>query len=408
MRVGYLAIDRPPACSLAELLAPLTPALQVDPEGHGVWFDAGGVRLLYGSEEQYGRAILAAVTCAGGAGRIGIARAPWIAAVAARLAAAGEVIVVPEPETRTFLRPLPLAWLPLPRRIQERLRALGITTIGQFADLPPASVRQRFGAEALRAHRLACGDDPTPFRGQAPSEPLRFTCTLEPPAMTQDGLVAALETLCERAARALAFLGHAAWRLAVAFVDERGHAEVRSRRFPRPLRTAQDLAPAARALAARLSLAQPIASLHLILEEHDAVPAFQPTLLGEATLARQAEHERLRHRVERQAPGRVVRLLEYCPAAPLPELRWRVAGAEHLHPLAGEPVRLHRHASGWWLDGAGRRMRIVRGGHWERIDLWWPEERHRWVFWVELADGQRLLLRWETSDRTWRLVGRID
>jgi len=53
-------------------------------------------------------------------------------------------------------------------------------------------------------------------------------------------------------------------------------------------------------------------------------------------------------------------------------------------------------------------MRIVRGGRWERIDLWWPEERHRWVFWVELADGQRLLLRWETSDRTWRLVGRID
>lgn len=408
MRIGYLQLDRVPAEPLAGLLALFTPALQLDTERPGAWFEASGIRLQYGDEERYGRAILAAIAAAGGAGRLGIASTPWVARIAAQAADPDEVLIVPEHETRAFLRPLPLAWLPLPRRLVSRLRALGIATIGQFADLPPATVHRRFGSEALLAHRLARGDDPTPFQGCAPREPLRFQRSFDPPATTSEALGSTLRVLCAAAAQELARHAHAARSLCLELMSELGQVERRTRRFPRPLGNAEELDAAAQALLQRSPLAQPIGLLRLVIEEQEPVQARQPSLLVEAAVRRQTERERLQHLLERHAPGRVACIVEHRPAAPLPEWRWRLASDHGSLSLAGEPVRLQRRGHRWWLEQAGHRYAIVRGGHWERVDLWWPEERHRWAIWVELADGQRLILRWETSDRIWRLVGRLD
>lgn len=409
MRVGYLWLDRLPSVSLAEVLTPLTPAVQLDEDRTGVWFEASGVRLLYGDELRYGQAVLAALAAAGGAGRLGIAATPWVARLAARLAVTGEVTLVPNSETSTFLRPLPLEWLPLPRRVLARLRALGVSTIGQFADLPPGSIQRRFGTEALAAYRLAHGDDPTPFRGRAPVEPLCFERTLEPPAVTSDALAVALHALAAQAMEALNRLGHVAWRLRLELVAEDGRSTSRRRHCPYPLRTAEELAAVARALALRCALAGPVALLRLVIDEHGTVTAHQPGLLLEAPNRRQ-ERERIFELARQYVPGRVVRVVEHCPAAPLPEHRWRLEGitSEEAHPSRGEPVRLIRRAQSWWLEVAGQRLRVIRSGPWERIDLWWPERQHRRTGWVELADGQRLLLMWTGPEGEWRLVGRLD
>jgi hypothetical protein len=225
--------------------------------------------------------------------------------------------------------------------------------------------------------------------------------------VTCEALETVLQALCACAAHELVQLGHAAWRLDLELVDEHGQGTVRTRRFPRPLRDADALSAAARTLVRRSAFAQPVAALRLHVPEHGPVQASQPTLFAETRAVRQREREQLGELLARYAPGRVVRVVEHCPAAPLPELRWRLAGSD-VHPLAGEPVQLCRSEHGSWLAYGGRWLRIVRGGRWERIDLWWPETRHRRIFWVELADGQRFLLCWETSDRTWRLVGRLD
>ncbi|MCM8746573.1 hypothetical protein NET03_08490 [Thermomicrobium sp. CFH 73360] len=409
MRVGYLWLDRLPSVSLAEVLTPLTPAVQLDEERTGVWFEASGVRLLYGDEQRYGQAVLAALAAAGGAGRLGIAATPWIARVAARLAATGEVTVVPIGEARAFLRPLPLEWLPLPRQVLARLRALGVSTIGQFADLPPGSIQRRFGTEALTAHRIARGDDPIPFRGQVPVEPLRFERTLEPPAVTSDALALTLHALAAQAMEALNRLGHVAWRLQLELVAEDGRSTSRRRHFPYPLRTAEELAESARALALRCVLPGAVTLLRLVIDAHGTVTAHQPGLLVEAP-SRRKERERVFTLAQRLVPGHVVRVVEHCPVAPLPEQRWRLEGLanEEAHPARGEPVRLIRRAQNWWLDVAGQRLRVVRSGPWERIDLWWPERQHRRTGWVELADGQRLLLSWDARDDQWRLVSRLD
>ncbi len=69
------------------------------------------------------------------------------------------------------LRPLPLEVLELDPSAQERLRLLGITTLGELAKLPHGPFVRRFGRVAARWHEWARGIDRTPFepRGHAVS-----------------------------------------------------------------------------------------------------------------------------------------------------------------------------------------------------------------------------------------------
>lgn len=64
---------------------------------------------------------------------------------------------------RGFLAPLPIALLNLDERLAERLRMLGVTTLGELASLPHGPFVRRFGRAAVRWHDCARGEDPTPF-----------------------------------------------------------------------------------------------------------------------------------------------------------------------------------------------------------------------------------------------------
>ncbi len=64
-----------------------------------------------------------------------------------------------------FLAPLPLRELPLVGpRFAERLRAVGVTTIGAAAELDRRWLEQRFGKVGALLHDRARGLDPTPVR----------------------------------------------------------------------------------------------------------------------------------------------------------------------------------------------------------------------------------------------------
>jgi len=78
--------------------------------------------------------------------RVGIADDRFTAAVAASHGAKdghgtdGVVTCVPRGGAAAFLAPLPLALLSLPAEVQHMLEALGVRTLGAFAELPPPSV----------------------------------------------------------------------------------------------------------------------------------------------------------------------------------------------------------------------------------------------------------------------------
>ncbi len=67
---------------------------------------------------------------------------------------------IPSGSDAAFLAPLPLGFLPLDTELIATLEALGIKTVGGFANLPVADIEKRWGESGLRAWRLAHGDDP--------------------------------------------------------------------------------------------------------------------------------------------------------------------------------------------------------------------------------------------------------
>ncbi len=75
---------------------------------------------------------------------------------AAALAARSELIVPPG-GSAGFLAPWSVATLARPD-LAVTLQRLGVTTLGQFAALPAASISDRFGADAAACHAVARGE----------------------------------------------------------------------------------------------------------------------------------------------------------------------------------------------------------------------------------------------------------
>lgn len=153
----------------------------VEPERPGlVCFDARGLQRLHGGVE----GVLAAVRSAlRFPARFGVAPSRFAAVAAATRArtrrpeiVAGTVegtrrpgaVVGAEGEdsgrrrARAYLAELPVALLrarPALTQLPEALERLGIKTLGELAELSPASLADRFGPLGLLAHELACGGD---------------------------------------------------------------------------------------------------------------------------------------------------------------------------------------------------------------------------------------------------------
>ena len=88
--------------------------------------------------------------------RIGIADGPFAAEHAARHAQ--PVLIVPEGGSPEFLGRLPIAALG-DANLTSLLGRLGIRSLKEFSELPPTTVRERFGAAGAMAHALAAGLD---------------------------------------------------------------------------------------------------------------------------------------------------------------------------------------------------------------------------------------------------------
>lgn len=104
----------------------------------------------------------------------------------------GRVRLVSREDEMTFLAPLPIKLLPLPPDDQQRLHWLGITTLGQFAKLPPAAVLQQFGNSGRMAQRWAQGHDPRPVRPQVRQAFAPLTADIDPPTGLLDPVLTTL------------------------------------------------------------------------------------------------------------------------------------------------------------------------------------------------------------------------
>jgi DNA polymerase-4 len=157
---AYVAASR----TVMEILESYTP--EVEPISiDEAFLDVSGSLQLFGSPEQIGAAIRAAVRSRVGLPiSVGCATTKHLAKIASRVAKPEGLLVVPPGEEQSFLDPLPirLVWGVGPVG-QERLARYGVATIGDLRRLPPETLASWMG-EHWGSHLWALANnlDPRP------------------------------------------------------------------------------------------------------------------------------------------------------------------------------------------------------------------------------------------------------
>lgn len=93
----------------------------------------------------------------------------------------GRMRLVDKRDEATFLRPLPITFLPLAPLALQQLGWLGIATLGDFARLPETGVVQRFGPAGRLAWLWAQGKDNRPVSDGVAGSPPLCTVDFDPP-----------------------------------------------------------------------------------------------------------------------------------------------------------------------------------------------------------------------------------
>lgn len=143
-----------------------------------------GLAGYVGSEAEAAEVLLEAVSDLGiTTGRAGIADGLFTALQAAY--AGDPVRIVPSGGATAFLAPLPVTRLG-DETLAALLPRLGVHTLGDFAALGEAAVRDRFGLHGQRLHLLASGRDPREVQPRVPPPELVREIWFEPPLTLVD------------------------------------------------------------------------------------------------------------------------------------------------------------------------------------------------------------------------------
>jgi protein ImuB len=161
---------------------------------------------------------------------VGIADGVFAALLAARR---GERTVVAPGTSRHFLAPHPVGALEQARpdadmaALVDLLRRLGLSHLGDLADLPPARLVERFGPLGALVSRLARGLEQRPPQPRSPDLDLVVEVELDPPAERVETAAFVARTIASELGERLEHRGLTCTRLGIELVTE--HDEVRSR-----------------------------------------------------------------------------------------------------------------------------------------------------------------------------------
>lgn len=129
----------------------------------------------------------------------GIASCKIIAKVASDTGKPDGLVEVPFGEEKNFLANLPVGCLPgIGEKTQQSLRAMGIKTIGQLADLPVGLLKGRFGVTGTMLHEHANGIDVSKVELYGEAKSISRETTLERDTLDPSILQGILRQLSER------------------------------------------------------------------------------------------------------------------------------------------------------------------------------------------------------------------
>lgn len=253
--------------------------------------------------------------------RLGLAHGKLTSRIITDYLSRRPVMVLPAGKEVAFLGGLAARYLPLAPSSLDRLRALGITRIHQYAGLPRRGILPRFGYPGLRAWQLAHGQDDPAVRPYA-EEPLLVAEHSFPEAIANlRSLHHHLAQLSARLAGPLARQYQLAGRLRLSLELEDGRRLEQVRELVEPVAGARALAAHAEALLQTLAPGLPIARLSLAARGlcptvGRQLALFQHDAERQAGVAQTLERVRARYGPDIVHRGQVLE-----PASPLHERR---------------------------------------------------------------------------------------
>ncbi|MFF2276305.1 DNA polymerase Y family protein [Agromyces sp. NPDC058126] len=405
---------------------------------------ARGPARYYGSEDAAARALLETVERLGVAGaRVGIADGPFAAEQAARAVRSSPVGIVAPGGSAAFLAPLPVG-LVVDDRTRTLLNRLGVRTLGEFAALPQADVRRRFGAAGAFGHDRAAGRESTGVAARTPPPEFEIAAEFEPPLDRIDQLAFAFRVRAEEFIDRMRAARLVCTAIRVELDDERGGHSARSWLHPRWF-TPADVVDRVRwqlqgAGTADTGLASPITKLRVIPERVDGTANHEAGLWG------QGPDERVHHALTRVQSmlghegvvtaavggGRMLAdrqvLVPWGDRAPehreapwpgsLPALAPASVFRER-HPVAlldaaGAPVAIDERGA---ISAPPERFAVGRGaseqvrawaGPWPVVERWWDAERARRVHRFQIVDHDGCAWLLVRDDEGWWAEARYD
>ena len=418
---------------LIQRLLRFTPKVEPSAQEPGVfWLNGSGLKRLYASPQKWAY-IVHKDLCAQGFSinlAVGFTR---FGAYAVAKTKQGITVFRDPAEERSAAREVPLNRLNIEPEFRDALFKLGVKTVGDLLSLPPGGLRERFGKEAHRLHRMAAGDLWTPLEPLASEEPARQRYLLDDPEEDTTRLLFLIKQLLHPLLTTLARRHQALTALWFALLVDHGGW------LKEPLRPA----------APTLDAVQVLDLIRLRLESLQLAAGVIEIELSAESCAATSEQLRLfteRPSRDLDAANRALARLraEFGTDAVvsakltdghLPEARftWEpltrinlpqnvlngLSGLNYptakvlVRRVAAKPIRLaggpyHSHEDGWLILGPKYGSIDKLTGPYVFSGGWWNKEIQREYYYAETRDGDLIWLYYDRVRRRWFLQGAVE
>ena len=287
---------------------------------------------------------------------------------------------IPAGKQAAFLATLPLTALPdPPPELLRRLHLFGISTLGEFAQLPHEAVVRQFGPELSYFHDLARGRDTRPLQPSEPPPIVICTRILPEPLDKLQALQNLLQQLAARMAHRLEQAGYHVTALALAATDESGRAHHRGAAIKPPTAARTRLQYLAVHLLSQLNPTTAITALQLtaypLLQWQQG--ARQMNLFQQRIERTAVQHQQALRGLRQRFGDNVVQMASAIePPEPTPV---------HVHCApGGGPAALRLRERSYPVECVHQ--------HWRSHLHWWEHPTLRDYFQVSIAGGRVLTL----------------
>jgi protein ImuB len=427
LRAGVVSPART-AAGVEALVARLrrhTPDVEPHRDRPGVfWLDAGGLTRLHPSLDVWARGIAVDLEEDGLTATVVVGFTRFGTYAVARAGTGVRVFASPAEESAEAHR-VPLRRLDVEPDALQRLRALGIATVGDFLRLPAQGLRRRFGDAVFRLHELAAGKAWAPLAPAPHEEPHAQQTELEAPDRDAQRLLFLVKRLLDALLVQLARRSEALAELTLHLILDDHREYVERLRPAAPTLDAVQLLGLVRLRLETLRLTAGVVELRL---GADGAPtgAAQLVLFRRSARDPEAAHRafaRLRAELGEDAVVRAVlreghlpaarfsweKLTAFADAVPAPQdvAARPLVRRLHLRPQP-LPSRPRYEPDGWLLRGR-------EDGHVERLSGpyvisggWWASEVHREYYFAETNRGELLWLYYDRRRRRYFLEGSVE